>query len=387
MSNLFSPSKAKMEIKPGQALLKRKATRTCVRTPRSPKVPSFEKYVVYVYYFHDVYTYMFILSSFIAKISLLIVGYRRSQEYKPRRNADPRNLTFHESFKDIVHANEAYGDGSIVILTTPRLLKLLLYSTGVHIDGTFKITPEIFYSQQLKGQVLGMHVIYGGKLITCALTLLPGKTEALYFRALQLLDAAGRGLNFEGVRWLEVMLDFEVALGNALRRFKPDLRLKGCYFHYCQAVVRYCFVHCRLKSRYLIDLNGGVRLFVRSLLALAYVEGGDEMIDAREELFFKYETQRADVWSLDGARFTIIIYKTYLYTYIYERQNYHFVRLPYIRLRKGIQKLVRYHRRNWTKNKFDMWSVDLNGLVAHTNGKVLYDAYIYSSVALSRNRT
>ena len=101
MSNLFSPSKAKMEIKPGQALLKRKATRTCVRTPRSPKVPSFEKYVVYVYYFHDVYTYMFILSSFIAKISLLIVGYRRSQEYKPRRNADPRNLTFHESFKDI----------------------------------------------------------------------------------------------------------------------------------------------------------------------------------------------------------------------------------------------------------------------------------------------
>ena len=93
---------------------------------------------------------------------LLIVGYRCSKDYRPRENADPTNLIFHESLADIVYANEAYGNGSIVILTTQRLLKLLLYSTGVHIDGTFKITPKIFYNQQVKGQVIGMHVIYGG---------------------------------------------------------------------------------------------------------------------------------------------------------------------------------------------------------------------------------
>ena len=49
----------------------------------------------------------------------------------------------------------------------------------------------------------------------------------------------------------------------------------------------------------------------------------------------------------------------------------------YIYLHEGIQQLVTYHRRNWTKNKFDMWSVNLNGLVAHTNGKVLYHTYTY----------
>ena len=113
------------------------------------------------------------------------------------------------------------------------------------------------------------------------------------------------------------MIDFEVALGNALKRFKPDLRLKGCYFHYCQAVVRYSFLHCHLKSRYISDLDGsGVRKFVRSLLALAYVEGGGEMNDAREALFSKYETQRADIWNLDGACFTMMM-TTYIYIYVY----------------------------------------------------------------------
>ncbi len=113
--------------------------------------------------------YHFIISSslliakkFIAQIFLLIVGYRCSKDYKPREHADPTNLIFHESLEDVVYANEAYGNGSIVILTTQRLLRLLLYSAGAHIDGTFKTTPSLFYNQQLKGQVLGGHVIYGG---------------------------------------------------------------------------------------------------------------------------------------------------------------------------------------------------------------------------------
>jgi hypothetical protein len=90
------------------------------------------------------------------------VGYRCSKGYKPQEHTDPTSLIFHESLADVVYANEAYGNGSIVILTTKRLLKLFLYSTGVHIDGTFKITPSIFYNPILKGQVLGGHVIYGG---------------------------------------------------------------------------------------------------------------------------------------------------------------------------------------------------------------------------------
>ena len=119
------------------------------------------------------------------------------------------------------------------------------------------ITPLMFYVLSRvtnNNEVIITKANSSGKLITCVLMLLPGKTEEAYLRAIQLLDSAGRRQqwpDFEGIRWLEVMIDFEVALGNALKRFKPDLRLKGCYFHYCQAVVRYSFLHCHLKSRYI----------------------------------------------------------------------------------------------------------------------------------------
>ena len=173
-----------------------------------------------------------------------------------------------------------------------------------------------------------------GKLITCVLILLPGKAEELYLRALLLLDSAGRRQqwpDFEGARWLEAMIDFELALGNALKRFKPILRLKGCYFHYCQAVVRYSFLHCHLKSRYTSDRDGGdVRMFVRSLLALAHVESSDEMSDAREALFSKYETQRADIWSLDGTCFTTMTTTTYIYIYIYIHMYMYITYILYI---------------------------------------------------------
>ena len=173
-----------------------------------------------------------------------------------------------------------------------------------------------------------------GKLITCVLILLPGKAEELYLRALLLLDSAGRRQqwpDFEGARWLEAMIDFELALGNALKRFKPILRLKGCYFHYCQAVVRHSFLHCHLKSRYVSDLDGsGVRKLVRSLLALAYVEGGEEMDDTREALFSKYETQRADIWSLDGTCFTTMTTTTYIYIYIYIHMYMYITYILYI---------------------------------------------------------
>ena len=86
----------------------------------------------------------------------------------------------------------------------------------------------------------------------------------------------------------------------------PRLKLKGCYYHYCQAVVKYAFAHCSLKARRLSDV-GGVRLLARSSLALAYVESGDEMSDAREALLSEYETQRADIWNLHGAHMHIYI--------------------------------------------------------------------------------
>ena len=140
-------------MKLGPPLFEKEGTQTCDHTPHYAKV--YKRFIVLSFR----HRHLFCLN---VSTHLLIVGYRRSKDYKPREHTDPTNLIFHESLVDIVYANEAYGDGSIVILTTQRLLKLLLHSTGVHIDGTFKITPKIFYNQQLKGQALGMHVIYGG---------------------------------------------------------------------------------------------------------------------------------------------------------------------------------------------------------------------------------
>lgn len=65
--------------------------------------------------------------------------------------------------------------------------------------------------------------------------LMTGKTEELYFEAIQQVIRLSDWNLDPG----HVSCDFEAAFINTLRQQFPDADIRGCYFHFCQAILRY----------------------------------------------------------------------------------------------------------------------------------------------------
>ena len=74
-------------------------------------------------------------------------------------------------------------------------------------------------------------------------------------------------------RLRKVMADFEIALWQALRelrdsgKYPSDLVIKGCYFHFTQAVLRKA-MQFNLKKDYYKKSNSGGRVFIKWLMLL-----------------------------------------------------------------------------------------------------------------------
>ena len=71
-----------------------------------------------------------------------------------------------------------------------------------------------------------------GWRIPCTYGLLPGKTRILYTNLLEQLDAAA-DLSPD-----TVLLDYEAGLRRAVLTIWPGTTIRGCYFHYMQALWR-----------------------------------------------------------------------------------------------------------------------------------------------------
>ena len=71
----------------------------------------------------------------------------------------------------------------------------------------------------------------------------------------------------------KIMADFEIALWQAIRelrgdgKFREDLIVKGCYFHFTQAVLRKAMQY-NLKGEYFHKINSGLRIFIKWLMSL-----------------------------------------------------------------------------------------------------------------------
>lgn len=69
------------------------------------------------------------------------------------------------------------------------------------------------------------------------------------------------------------MIDFETGLINALRQEFPGAQIRGCYFHFCQAIfrkVQALGLHVTYRE------NEEIRQQVRMLMAIAFLP--DEMV-------------------------------------------------------------------------------------------------------------
>ncbi|XP_052787549.1 uncharacterized protein LOC128241241 [Mya arenaria] len=105
------------------------------------------------------------------------------------------------------------------------------------------------------------------------------------------------------------VMDFEAGLWQALRSVFPGTQLKGCAFHWCQAVLRHV-QHLGLKATY--ERREGAHQLIRKLLALPFLPGqhierafiklkdrAEGSSDQMKELFTYVEDQwmESSLWS------------------------------------------------------------------------------------------
>ena len=134
----------------------------------------------------------------------------------------------------------------------------------------------------------------------------------------------GGGEGFKAIKWEVANLDFELSARAAVREvfLLSDIRLRivGCYFHFCQAVLRYAFGFVYLRYAYynegkadttVSDIDS-FHFFLRRLLALAYIPV-DKVQEVFNQLIEQFTTRanmttntsiiRADPFRADLQRF------------------------------------------------------------------------------------
>jgi len=98
-------------------------------------------------------------------------------------------------------------------------------------DGTFKSSPKIFL------QLYTIHFIYFDVVFPGMYALLPNKSETTYNRMIDLLIAKANSLG-KCLLPTTFQIDFEITMFNAIKNKYPDAQIRGCFFHYTQAIYK-----------------------------------------------------------------------------------------------------------------------------------------------------
>lgn len=134
-------------------------------------------------------------------------------------------------------------------------------STNIRIfaDGTFKTCPRLFY------QVYTVHSIVKDKMFPIIYALLPNKQYNTYDHLLRVLK---HELYSIGIDWApaQFQIDYENGMMKAIRTVLPNCLIKGCYFHYCQAIIHKSGILG--LSRFYHQPHHVVRQFIRYCLVL-----------------------------------------------------------------------------------------------------------------------
>lgn len=133
--------------------------------------------------------------------------------------------------RNFVLANDGVEDRLIIFGTTQNL-RFLCAADTVYMDGTFKMAPAMFL------QIFSIHVKVMDVMRPVCIALLPYKNEATYTRFLNLLRTAA-GQHGHQFNPPIVCIDFESAMITSDQQIYPNARIRGCLFHYSQAIWRH----------------------------------------------------------------------------------------------------------------------------------------------------
>ncbi|XP_071088815.1 uncharacterized protein [Haliotis cracherodii] len=157
------------------------------------------------------------------------------------------------------------------------MLEILSERDTIFMDGTFFVCPSLWL------QVYTIHCLVDGKMFPVAFSLLPNKTKQTYVRLFTLLkDVVGARTGVDLSPDI-IQTDYEAAVISAISDVFPASSVRGCFFHYAQALWR--LVVDRGLSRDYTD-NPAVQTHIRRAAALPLLplaEVQDAWIEVMEQ--------------------------------------------------------------------------------------------------------
>ena len=196
---------------------------------------------------------------------------RRKRAKVGNHPCNPTSLTFDIPPQSTTLANgencllydHGPGAGRFLIFSTQRSQEMLGQSSSWYIDITFKVVPGIFF------QLLSIHARMGsGWSFPAVFVLMPNKSRSSYETVFDELNRLKPGLMPDNV-----MVDFELALIRAIEVKFPSSYVRGCFFHYCQAIFRKVSQE-GLATQY-SDRTSDIRQGVRRMMALPFLPEHD----------------------------------------------------------------------------------------------------------------
>ena len=120
----------------------------------------------------------------------------------------------------------------IIILGTKKTVRQFCLSPFKSCDGTFSITPKLFY------QAMIFLCMTNKAYILSMIALMPDKSRDSYDNMFGFLVVYFEAKNLD-YSWVGAvfMTDFEVAMKSSILMFFPYVKLLACYFHFSQRIV------------------------------------------------------------------------------------------------------------------------------------------------------
>ena len=173
---------------------------------------------------------------------------------------------------NFIQADICVGDKRHIVCAMPDMLGLPAKCKAWYIDFTFKVVRRPFTQ---------LFSIYGfirsgdcTKQVPMVYVIMSSRTKPDYKRVFRTIKDL-----LEGMKLKRIVMDFEYAMWRAVAKVFPDAEVKGCGFHWSQAVFRR--LTDGLRAAYMHD--NGTHKFVKKLLALPYIPA-DEIPSVFAEL-------------------------------------------------------------------------------------------------------
>ncbi|XP_053383990.1 uncharacterized protein LOC123535774 isoform X2 [Mercenaria mercenaria] len=194
---------------------------------------------------------------------------RSANRYRSKfRPAEPKDLEFvvdndYLQCQDFLVADIRNGSARHMIFATEEQLTLLSNTRRWFMDGTFKVVGEPFSSGQLES-IHGFVTKDGiEKQVPMAFILMSRKRTEDYVKVLTAIHDA-----LEHVVVENFVMDFEQAAWLAVRQVFPGASIKGCVFHFTQAIWRKV-IGLGMKPAYL--QRDSVHQYIRQIMALPFL--------------------------------------------------------------------------------------------------------------------